>query len=406
MKVKGLKLMFPFKGHRLHEVNFSPEKVQVILHPDRRKSLQRCPDCGERVRIRKRLWQRAFDLPFGSAGLVEILYLARQTRCTLCGLWTTIIPPGLSAAHRATERLMRMASRLAAHLPLSRVAEFLGLHDTRVKRWDIAVMQKEIPEPALDDLQFLLIDEKSIGKGHDYITVVMNAATGEVVHLAEGKRKDSLKSFFDRLTRWQKEYIKAVAMDRSGSYYACVREELPKAEVTFDKFHLVKNFNDVIDQVRREEVHKADEDGKSFIKGQRYNLFRRPENLSDEQSKPLLALLNANENLNEVYILSDELRELLDEKEPERLEAALVRWCDWAFESGLPPVVRFARNLKKRAECVVNIARFGLTNGLLESFNNKIARIIRRACGYHDLEYLFLKIRQAALLPKLSLRGR
>ena len=395
--------MFPFKGYRLHEVLFSPGKVQVFLRPDRRISLW-CPECGERVKRRKSLWQHALDLPFGSAGLVEIRYVARQACCTLCGAWTTFIPPGISATYHATERLMRMASRLAAHLPLSRVGEFLGLHDTRVRRWDKAVLLKEIPDPVLDDLEFLLIDEKSIGRGHSYITVVMNAMTGEVVHLAQGKRKDSLRKFFDGLTRWQKEYIKAVAMDRSGSYYACVCEELPHADITFDKFHLVKNFNEVIDEVRRQEVKKADDEGKPFIKGQRYNLFRRPENQSEEQSKSLRQLLDSNENLNTVYLLVDDFRDLLDEKNPARLEAALTRWCNWAFESGLAPVVRFARNLKKRAESVVNIARWGLTNGLLESFNNKIARIVRRGCGYRDLKYLFLKIRQAAQVPKLSIR--
>jgi transposase len=402
MKVKGLRLMFAFVGHRLHEVRFSPEKVQVVLRPDRRKALW-CPECGERVRARRSQSQYALDLALGGVGLVEIHYQARQACCTLCHGWTTFIPPGISAPHRATWRLMRTASRLAAHLPLSRAAQFLGLHDTRLRRWDKAVMQQEIPDPVLDNLEFLLIDEKSIGKGHDYITVVMNAVTGEIVHLAEGKRKDSLRAFFDTLTRWQKKFIKAVAMDRSGSYYACVREELPHVDVVFDKFHLVKNFNEVVDEVRRQEVKKSADEHKPFIKGQRYNLLRRPENLSQAQSESLEQLLAANEDLNIVYLLLDDFRDLLNVKSAPSLQAALARWCGWALACGLKPVVRFARNLMKRSASVVNIARWRLTNGLLEGFNNQIARIIRRGCGYRDNRYLFLKLRQAAQMPKLSL---
>ena len=394
--------MFPFDGHRLHEVRFSPEKVQVVLRPDRRRALW-CPECGERVTERKSHQQRALDLAFGGVGLVEILYQARRACCTLCHRWTTFIPPGISAPHRATWRLMRTASRLAAHLPLSRVAQYLGLHDTRVRRWDKAVIEQEIPDPTLDDVEFLLIDEKSIGKGHDYVTVVMNAMTGEIVHLARGKRKDSLRAFFDKLTRWQKEHIKAVAMDRSGSYYACVREELPHVDVVFDKFHLVKNFNDVVDEVRRQEVKNATDEDKPLIKGQRYNLLRRPENLSEAQAASLEQLLAVNADLNTVYLLLDDFRDLLNERSPARLEAAFTRWCRWALDCGLAPVVRFARNLMKRPESVLNIARWGLTNGLLESFNNQIARIIRRGCGYRDIRYLFLKLRQAVRVPKLSL---
>jgi len=402
MKAKGLSLMFSFDGHRLHEVRFSPEKVQVSLLPDRRKALW-CPECGQRVQVRRSHTQCVLDLAFGSIGLVEIHYQARQACCTLCHCWTTFIPPGMSAPHRATWRLMRTASRLAAHLPLSRAAQYLGLHDTRVRRWDKAVMRLEIPDPALDDLEFLLIDEKAIGKGHDYVTVVMNAVTGEILHLAEGKRKDSLRVFFDTLTRWQKQHIKAVAMDRSGSYYACVREELPHVDVVFDKFHLVKNFNEVVDEVRRQEVQNSAGEHKPFIKGQRYNLLRRPENLSEAQSESLEQLLAINENLNKVYLLLDDFRDLLNVKNPARLEAGFNRWCRWALDSGLKPVVRFARNLMKRTNCVLNIARWRLTNGLLEGFNNQIARIIRRGCGYRDTRYLFLKLRQAAQIPKLSL---
>jgi len=45
----------------------------------------------------------------------------------------------------------------------------------------------------------------------------MNGQTGELLYLAEGKKKESLKGFFDRLSKAQKASIEAVAMDRAGA---------------------------------------------------------------------------------------------------------------------------------------------------------------------------------------------
>ena len=66
------------------------------------------------------------------------------------------------------------------------------------------------------------MDEKSIDNGHQYLTVVLNAETGEVLHLAEGKRKTSLQGFFAKLTKEQKASIKAVGIDRAWVYKAVV----------------------------------------------------------------------------------------------------------------------------------------------------------------------------------------
>ena len=81
------------------------------------------------------------------------------------------------------------------------------------------------------------MDEKAIGKGHHFLTVVLDADTGEVLHLAEGKRKASLQGFFDKLTLKQKKSIKVVGIDRAGAYKAVMDKEIPNADSVYDKFH-------------------------------------------------------------------------------------------------------------------------------------------------------------------------
>jgi len=136
-------------------------------------------------------------------------------------------------------------------MAVNKVIDFLPISTSTARRWDKYVLALTLGEPNLDNIRILLIDEKSIGRHHHYITVVMNGETGEILHLAEGKKKESLASFFDKLTPEQIATIEAVGIDRSGIYQSVVEERCPKAIIVYDKFHLVANYNAVIDEVRR-----------------------------------------------------------------------------------------------------------------------------------------------------------
>jgi len=195
------------------------------------------------------------------------------------------------------------------------VKEVVGIDDATAFRWDQAILSQNLPPPKLDDLRILLIDEKAVRKRHGYVTLVMNGATGELLYLAEGKKKESLQSFFDQLSPAQKASIVAVGMDRAGAYLV-VKAQLPDAAIVFDKFHLIANYHAVIDQVRRQEWRKASAEHRDVIKGQRYNLFRNPSNPTAQQTQSLMNPLHINRNLAVVYILKDALRKLWDSPLP------------------------------------------------------------------------------------------
>jgi transposase len=397
--------MFSFDGYRIDKVTFSPEIVQVQLRLDRRKRLC-CPGCGGKVRSEISEPRTARDMPFGPAVYALIMYPAIRIRCSHCRQQAWLSPPEIDSRRRVTLRLLRYAALLARDLPNTKAAALLGVGDTRLRNWDKAVLAEHLPKPDLDNIQFLMIDEKAIGKGHDYVTVVLNGESGELLHCHEGKKKESLKTFFDKLTDEQKACIKAVCVDRAGAYVSCVEEELPGARIAFDKFHLVKNFNAVVDKIRREEWNKAraDKDDKNakVIKGQRYNLLRRPENNTDKQQARLDELLAMNEPLNKVYVLVEDFRDVLSQNYVGHAKNCLKLWIETAISSGIKAVVKFAKSLEKVSDKIINAVRFDLSNGRMEGFNNLFARLIHRGCGYSDNAYLYLKLRQASLPDELK----
>jgi transposase len=396
MKVKGLKSLFQFKGYVLEKIHFSAEIVQATLRRDKRYSVK-CPDCGRAMTVRRENPQGVRDLAFGPAVTVVLVYPAVQGYCPRCRKRATVLPPGILPHAKATWRLMKFVSLLCRHMPNTAVGEVLGLHDVTVGRWDRAVLAAELPEPDFDAVDKLLVDEKHLGARHGYVTVVLDADTGALLHMAEGKKKESLQSFFDKLSPAQKAAIKAVCLDRAGHYRAVVEDNCQQAVIVYDRFHIMKNYNDTVDEVRRREAAKASASEKKLIWGQRFNLLRNPENRGESAEEQLRALLDVNENLNLCNILRDALRQLWRYRYRAWAERYLYQWNAWARASGIRLLEQFADILQKHADGILNYFKYRITQGPIESFNNVIARTIHRACGMKDLDYLYLKLRQQSL---------
>ena len=401
MYVHGIRSLFVFPGYVVSKISMAPDVVQVNLRRDARYGLT-CPACGAKMGQSRKTLQTARDLPLGTAMAVLLVYEAIQGRCSACGAWATIHPPGIDDHARATRRLMEFVSRLARFMPLSHIREVTQVDGATAFRWDRAILQQNLPPPDLDHLRLLLIDEKAVRKHHGYVTLVMNGATGELLYLAEGKKKESLEGFFRRLSPSQRASIQAVGMDRAGAYYEVVREQLPQADIVFDKFHLIANYHAVIDPVRREEWRKANQKDKDVIKGQRYNLFRNPAHRTAAQTQSLMHLLHMNRNLAVCYILKDAFKKLWDYRYRKAAASYLATWVRWAAVSGVQALRDFGRKVWDASHEVLNFCKHRITIGPLEAFNNTVSRIIHRACGIRSLDYLFLKLRQESLEPNLQ----
>ena len=282
-------------------------------------------------------------------------------------------------------------------MPSNKVPEFIAISHDTARRWDKEMLTKTLPAPDLNGIRSLLIDEKSIGKGHHYLTVVLNADTGERLFLGEGKRKATLDTFLSSLTSAQRASIECVGIDRGGSYKSSVQEYLPDADIVFDKFHIIANYNEVIDKIRRREWREAEAEHKPFIKGQRFNLFRNPENMTPKREASLNELLSMNEDLNQAYILKDMLKHLWTYTYKACASKFLDKWIELAKETGIDELKRFAKGLNRARDGLLSYCHHRITSAKIEAFNGVITRIVYKACGYNDLEYLYLKIRQESI---------
>lgn len=397
MKIKNFQAVYSFKGYVIESVNCASIALQINLQRDQRFSL-RCPDCHARVTQNRQTDNVAFDLACGSGKVVFIRYPAIQVCCSKCQRYKTIRPAEIHPKRRATWRLMRFVSELARHVPFDMMPALVEVPAATAWRYDKEVLEADLPKPDFDGIQAILVDEKAVRRGHNYVTVVLNAETGELLFMTESKKKAALAAFFEQLNEQQKASIQAVCIDRNGAYAAAINEHLPHAAIVYDKFHLMANLNQALDEVRREEFKKADGEMKHIIKGQRFNLLRHPENLPHEGGKSLQGLLNINEKINKAYLLKDQFRFVWDYRSAGWAKRYLKQWIDWVYESEIAPLVRFAKGVERDMDRIVSWCKHRITNGRIESFNSKISQVIFKARGIRSLDYLFLKMRQESIL--------
>jgi transposase len=293
-----------------------------------------------------------------------------------------------------TRSFAQYVLELARMMTIQDVALHLGVSWDVVKEIVKNDLQRRFGKPKLRNLRQIAIDEICIGKGHRYLTVVLNLETGAVVYVGHGKGGDALTDFWKRLRRCGAK-IEAIATDMSPAYIDAVTTHLPEAVLVFDRFHIVKLFNEKFTDLRRE-LHRAAKDGleKNVLKGTRWLLLKRPENLdaSRNEHERLEEALRLNAPLATAYYLKEELNEFWEQDDQEEAEAFLLDWIVRAESTDIHILRQFARTLRFHAHGLLAYYDYSISTGPLEGTNNKIKTMKRQAYGFRDHQFFILKL--------------
>lgn len=397
MIIQNFQALYKFEGYVVEDVSCHEVGAQINLRFDKR-CRPKCPRCDNSIPKNFTATGMVMDLPIADGIVVAIKFPTVQGHCKHCKVYVTTRPKEMHPTKKATWRLMRHISSWARHCPATHIATMFEISDNTVRTYDKEVLRHELPPTDLDNLRAILIDEKSVRKGHNYLTIVLNADTGELLYMAEGKKKEVIDAFFEQLTPEQRARIEAVGIDRAGAYQRSIEEYLPNAGIVYDRFHLMMNMNQAVDQVRRQEWRNASQKDKKFIKGSRFLTLANPENLDEKGEKRLQSLLEVNKNISVAYQLKEQFKAIFSHASTLCAKVSLEAWGKMALESGLEPFKRLARSLLKQKERVCGFIKYGITSGRIEGFNNQVSRVVHRACGIKDLEYLELKLRQISVM--------
>ncbi len=313
--------------------------------------------------------------------------------CRQCGTLRRGLLPFAEPRRRHTRSFARYALELSRHMTIKDVAGHLGVSWDVIKKIQKTHLKKRYSKPKLKHLRQIAVDEISIGKGHRYLTVVLDLGSGAVVFVGEGRGANALDPFWRRL-RPSGAKIEAVAMDMSPAYIKAVRKNLPGAWIVYDRFHVMKLFNDKLSDLRRELFREAtDKLQKDVLKGSRWLLLKNPENLDPEKEAARLEdALRLNRPLATAYYMREELRLMWEQEDALAAKAFLESWCERAEISGIRMLMDMAKTIRLHRWGIYAHYEYPISTGPLEGTNNKIKTMQRQAYGFRDKEFFMLKI--------------
>jgi len=392
MSTSMLYRIFGVRDYRYVRTKYIPGGM--ILTMERKAKTCFCAACGSRNVRPQGAVRRAFrTLPVGGKS-VTLLAKIPRVACDDCGK-TRQVPIGFADPRRTySKSFQRYVLELSRHTTIKAAAEHLGISWDMVKEIQKEHLQRHYSRPKLKHLRQIAIDEISTGKGHRYITLVLDLETGAVVYVGRGKGADALQPFWKRLLASHAN-IEAVATDMSPAYIGAVTANLPRATLVFDRFHVIKLYNDKLSELRRD-LHRqlTDTMQKNALKGIRWLLLKRPEHLDASRREPerLQEALRLNEPLAIAYYLKEELNELWEQDDQETAASLLMDWITYAESTCIRMLTQFAKTLRFHARGILAYYDYPISTGPLEGTNNKIKTMKRQAYGFRDPEFLKLKI--------------
>ncbi len=382
---------FGIVGYRYVRTRFEGGSITFTVRQDRTDL--KCPVCGSREVIKKgRIWRRWRALPIGSKP-VWITMAVQRIKCLICRLIRQVDVAFARQRKRYTKAFERYALELARHMSIQDVAQHLGVSWDVIKEIQKRYLKQRFARPSLKGLKRIAIDEISVGKGHRYLTLVLDLNTGAVVFIGDGKGSDALVPFWKRLRR-SGTTIEAVAIDMSPAYIAAVMENLPDASIVFDHFHVIKMFNERLSDLRRKIYRHASEREQKVLKGSRWVLLKNPENLDESRNEPerLQQALDLNLPLTIAYYMKEDLRRFWSQPNKEAATSFLDDWIARARASNVLMLMKFANTLSGRRFGLLAYYDHPISTGPLEGTNNKIKTMKRQAYGFRDMEFFRLKI--------------
>jgi transposase len=281
---------------------------------------------------------------------------------------------------------------LLAQMPVKAVAVLVGEHDTRL--WRLLHHHVAQARATLDlaTVSRVGVDETSAKRGQDYVSlfVDLDAPKPRVIFATEGRDHTTVERFAADLAAHGGDpaRVRDVSADMSPAFEKGVRASLPKAYLTYDRYHLVSHATKAVDEVRRAEAKARPE-----LKGTRYAWLKRPERLTKRQAADLAWLRSRERSLAtaRAYQWRLDFDGFFDQPR-ELAEDYLERWWKGAVRSRLQPIIDFAHMIGEHWEGVLRWHWTKINNGVLEGINSLVQAAKRRARGYRNKQNLIAMI--------------
>jgi len=361
-----------------------PRHGEVRVHVAGTAERWACPECGHMGPCYDHLPRRWRHLDTCQYPTI-LVALVPRVQCSEHGVRQVKVPWG-EAGSRFTALFEALIIDWLKEASVSAVARQLGLtwHEVdgvmeRAVRRGLHRRQRKLPVR-------LGIDETSFQRGHEYVTVIIDHDAKVVTHIADGRKRDCLDSFYREHSIGERQAVKSVTMDMWAPYIESTREHIPDAEskIAFDKFHVAQHLGAAVDKVRRQEHKVLSKAGDEQLKKTKYSWLRNPDSFTAENWERFEPLRTSSLKTARAWAIKEFAMTLWGYRQRGWARRGWQRWYSWAIRSRLAPIKEVARMVKRHLEGILTAVVEGITNARAESVNAKIQWLKYTARGFRN----------------------
>ena len=345
-----------------------------------------CPSCGQRMHkhaTERRRWRHLDSCQFKTILVADV----PRVKCPAHGTQTVQVP-WAEPRSRFTALFERLAIDVLGECSVAAACKQLRI------TWDEAdgikqrAIDRGLKRRKTENLRRLCIDEKAVGWGHQYVTIVSCAdrRPARVLAIEDDRQESSLDRFWNTLDQEQLAAVEVVAMDMWEAFRNSTASHVPEAaqKIVFDNFHVAKHMNQAVDEVRRDEYANMRTGGDMTLKGTRQLWLYGFENVPDRMAARFEALKAMATKTARAWKVKELLRSFWKCENENDATVYFKEWCQVAMATRLAPVKKVVRMLKRHWNNIITYFRHHLSNAAAEGINSRIQELIQKACGYRN----------------------
>jgi len=361
-------------------LELAKNKVEIDVEWDPQVRV-RCPQCDRECprhdHAPERTWRHLDVMQFST------LIRARvpRSRCPEHGV-DTVRVPWAEPGSRFTLHFEAFAVQvIEACRSLTQAADLLRLDWGSVQRIVERAVARGLTRRDTAAVRRVGLDEKSFGRGQDYISLMTDLDERRVLEVVSGRDTPSALALWHTLSSDQRTVVVAAAMDMGANFAAATREAAPQAAVVHDKFHIAKHLNEAVDKVRREEHRRLLARGDDSLSGTKF-LWLQGASPEGERKLTFDELCERNLKTARAWCHKETFIEFWEQGSAQRGADFFKAWFNTVARSKLEPLKKVARMLKEHLLGLLNYFAHPITNALTEGFNSRIQAIKADARGF------------------------
>lgn len=378
--------------------------IEVPIEP-RANGRPTCSGCRKPRPGYDRLTPRRFEfVPLWQIAVVFV-YALRRVDCPTCGVVVEHVP-WANGKSRLTTTYQWFLAGWARRLSWKEVASVFQTTWEHVRDSVRLAVAWGLVHRDLAGAQAIGVDEIQWRRGHHYLTLVYQIDEGckRLLWIGRERTEESLRQGLDLLGETFCTGLRFVCSDLWRPYLKVLAERAGEAMHILDRFHIMKQLGEAIDDVRAGEARRLKQDGyEPLLKHSRWCLLKRPENLTDQQTVKLAELLRYNLQSVRAYLHREDFQRFWQYQSPAWASKFLDEWCTRVMRSQLEPLKKVARSLRKHRSLLLNWfhAKGTISAGIVEGFNNKAKLTMRKSYGFREYETIELALyHQLGNLPQ------